>query len=89
MRGNGESGGQFTTLGIREHRDVYSIIHKLQKDYNAQEVFLYGRSMGAVAIMKFISVHNKSKGLIDRQKASCNKRDNSRFTISDSQEFLC
>ena len=55
MRGSGDSKGQFLTLGIREYKDLYCLIRKLQKDYKAEKIILYGRSMGAVALMKFIS----------------------------------
>ena len=55
MRGSGQSGSQFTTLGIKESSDVYFMIKELQLKYNCHNMLLYGRSMGAASIMKFIS----------------------------------
>ena len=59
MRASGNSEGQFTTLGIREYRDIHSLVRLLQKQFRAKQIMLYGRSMGAVSIMKFISEYCK------------------------------
>ena len=63
MRGSGQSGSQFTTLGIKESSDIYSLIKELQLKYKCQKMILYGRSMGAASIMKFIS--EKKNGIIN------------------------
>ena len=60
MRANGESKGKFCTLGIRESNDVYSMIVKLQELYECKKIVLYGRSMGAISVIKFI--HEGFKG---------------------------
>lgn len=55
MRASGDSGGQYTTLGVREHRDIHSLVRLLRTRFGAQQILLYGRSMGAVSIMKFVA----------------------------------
>lgn len=54
FRAHGNSGGQTTTIGIRESEDV-----KLAYDYAAgkdpRNIFLWGNSMGAVAIARAIA----------------------------------
>jgi predicted alpha/beta-fold hydrolase len=55
MRASGESKGKFCTLGIKESSDVYSMIIRLQELFDTKKIILYGRSMGAISIMKFIS----------------------------------
>ena len=62
MRANGQSKSQFCTLGIKESEDVNFLIKELQKKYYCKKIILYGRSMGAVSIMKFIN--DKKKGRI-------------------------
>jgi alpha-beta hydrolase superfamily lysophospholipase len=65
MRGSGQSGGQFTTLGVKESSDVYQMIKTLQRVYDCQNMILYGRSMGAASIMKFIDEHKKGNHNLD------------------------
>lgn len=66
MRGSGDSKGKFSTLGIKEYRDVYSIVKLLQNNYRVKNLVLYGRSMGAASIMKFIAEYKNGKRLILR-----------------------
>ena len=68
MRGSGDSKGQYSTLGIKEYRDVYSIVKLLQKNYRAKNIILYGRSMGAASIMKFVAEYRNGGTLIFRSK---------------------
>lgn len=60
-RGSGVSEGQFCTLGIRESRDIHSLVKHLQRLYRVETVLLYGRSMGAVSIMKFVSEFRRGR----------------------------
>ena len=66
MRGSGDSQGQFTTLGIKESLDICNLLKDLQKKFICKTVLLYGRSMGAASLMKFV-VENK-KGIINKIK---------------------
>jgi predicted alpha/beta-fold hydrolase len=61
MRACGQSEGEYCTLGVKESRDVEAVIEMLQEKYRARKFILYGRSMGAVSIMKYISENQKSK----------------------------
>ena len=54
MRGSGESEGEFCTLGIKEYKDVYSLMVTLAQRYKTKEVILFGRSMGAASVMNFV-----------------------------------
>jgi uncharacterized protein len=64
FRAHGNSGGNTTTMGIRETEEV-----KLAYDYVVQQgeknIFLYGSSMGAVVVMKAIADYQlNSSGVI-------------------------
>ena len=59
MRGCGESKGNFTTLGIKEYKDVHSLIKTMQKRFKTESLILYGRSMGAATLIKFITEFKK------------------------------
>ncbi|HMU44732.1 MAG TPA: alpha/beta hydrolase [Chitinophagaceae bacterium] len=54
FRGHGNSSGNTTTVGIRESEDV-KIAYDFVKSKGEDSVFLYGISMGAVAVIKAIS----------------------------------
>ena len=54
-RGSGESEAEFTTLGIKEYRDIHTLIKYLQRKLDIKEIILFGRSMGAASLMKFVA----------------------------------
>lgn len=71
FRGHGNSGGNTTTLGFRESEEV-----KLAYDYLQQSgehrIFLWGMSLGAVAITKAVSDYElKPAGLILEMPFAC------------------
>jgi pimeloyl-ACP methyl ester carboxylesterase len=66
LRASGNSEGSYCTLGIKEYQDIYNLIKILQSDFNTKRVLLYGRSMGAVSIMKFISEYHKGNHHLDK-----------------------
>lgn len=88
MRASGESGGEYTTLGIREHRDIHSLVQVLQNQFAAQKMILYGRSMGAVSIMNFVSKYCEGSltktGPCPRSRGSCSIRRFGRFDGSST-----
>ena len=47
--GSGESEGQYVTLGINEAKNVCTVIEFISKTKSINDIFLWGRSMGAVA----------------------------------------
>lgn len=66
--GCGQSEGEYITLGLKEKNDVRLVLQYIRKNFNQRNFVLYGRSMGAVAIIIYIH-ENKSevkrvKGLI-------------------------
>jgi len=62
--GSGGSEGNQTTLGFKESDEVKSVFDYLIKQ-GEKNIYLFGTSMGSVAIMKAISDYNiKPKGII-------------------------
>ena len=57
FRAHGNSGGRTTTMGIREAEDV-EVAYTYIKHKGETNIFLYGSSMGAVAVMKAIGDAN-------------------------------
>jgi uncharacterized protein len=55
-RGVGGSGGNDTTLGVREAADVAIAFRYAQKLATGKPVILYGASMGAVAVMRAVAI---------------------------------
>jgi uncharacterized protein len=55
-RGVGGSGGNDTTLGVREAADVAIAFRYAQKLATGKPVTLYGASMGAVAVMRAVAI---------------------------------
>jgi len=54
FRGHGNSSGHTTTIGIKESEDV-KLAYEYIKAKGENNIYLYGISMGAVAVMKAIS----------------------------------
>lgn len=50
QRGHGRSGGNQTTMGIREKADVYAWVDMAHREKLADRIILYGISMGATTI---------------------------------------
>ena len=59
--GTGNSEGEYVSLGHREQFDVLSIIRYLYTHYNIKKFILWGRSMGAVAAIKFCALLDELK----------------------------
>lgn len=51
--GAGQSEGDYVTLGYNEQNDVKSVVEFLRRELNIQKIILYGRSMGAVAALRY------------------------------------
>jgi uncharacterized protein len=56
FRGVGGSGGNDTTLGVREAKDVAIAFTYSQKQWAKKPMILYGASMGAVAVMRAVAI---------------------------------
>ena len=56
-RGTGNNQSEFVTLGLRESLDLDLIISYIIKENKYKEIFLWGRSMGAVAIISFLHLN--------------------------------
>jgi pimeloyl-ACP methyl ester carboxylesterase len=53
--GCGLSEGQYVSLGWFEPEDLKIIINHVKTNYKPHEIFLWGRSMGAVAALRYVS----------------------------------
>lgn len=53
--GCGLSEGEYISLGPKEKRDALIVIDYIRKEHNVGQVFLWGRSMGAVASIMLAS----------------------------------
>jgi len=51
QRGYGFSEGNKTTMGVKEQKDIFTWINKLNSDYKPEEIILFGVSMGAATVM--------------------------------------
>ncbi len=58
FRGSGESTGSSTTLGHDEAEDVARAVSFAEEFLNHSRVILYGKSMGAAAILRAVHVYN-------------------------------
>ena len=56
FRGSGGSSGSVTTIGYREADDVAEAVNYARKTFNPRETVLYGRSMGAAAVLRAVSL---------------------------------
>jgi pimeloyl-ACP methyl ester carboxylesterase len=57
FRGSGGSSESYTTLGVHEAEDVAAAVRYAQGKLSHVNVFLFGRSMGAAAILRAIHAH--------------------------------
>lgn len=60
FRGSGGSSENYTTIGYSEAEDVGATITYIHEDSDDQPLIVYGRSMGAAAILRALHIH-KSK----------------------------
>ena len=58
FNGCGKSGGEYVTLGWKEHDDLEVLINILTKEYRATQIALWGRSMGAVTSIMYAKRHS-------------------------------
>ena len=56
FRGSGGSGGASTTVGYREADDVADAVAYAQRTFQPRRTVLYGRSMGAAAALRAVSL---------------------------------
>lgn len=61
--GSGLSDGDYISLGVRESEDLDAVIENIVKTTPIKDLFLWGRSMGAVTALLFAS-YGKHRGLL-------------------------
>lgn len=57
FRGSGGSSEDYTTIGYLEAEDVAAVVSDTRSESTAGPLILYGRSMGAAAILRAMSAH--------------------------------
>lgn len=57
FRGSGGSSESYTTVGVHEAEDVAAAVHYARRELSHSNVFLFGRSMGAAAILRAVHAH--------------------------------
>lgn len=66
--GNGKSSAPFVTLGFKEKDDLLSVITHCKEKFGYSEIYLWGRSMGAAAILlmlaKYQAVQQMIRGVV-------------------------
>ena len=58
--GCGLSGGHYVSLGWYEHEDIKIVIDQAKHLFQPSDIFLWGRSMGAVASCRYAKIHKNS-----------------------------
>lgn len=51
--GYGSSEGEYSTLGMKEHKDLRAVVTYLRECLDIEDIYLWGRSMGAVTSILF------------------------------------
>jgi pimeloyl-ACP methyl ester carboxylesterase len=59
--GYGDSQGEFGTLGLKEHDDLRCVIDYLRETLDIEDIYLWGRSMGAVTCILYDSYHKNQE----------------------------
>ncbi len=64
LSGCGLSDGFYVTLGAHEKWDVLELVKYVYKTYKESNFMIWGRSMGAVAAIKFYTLFQDQKEVI-------------------------
>ena len=74
--GCGLSDGEYVTLGAKEKEDLRAVVEFLMHRYYVKKFFFWGRSMGAVTILRFLGTYCGDKegrrGVRSKSVACCN-----------------
>ena len=68
--GSGVSEGDYTSMGVGEAEDLQSVLHEIKKKFGVSEFTLWGRSMGAVTALYYLTKHY----LMDHQQSGITVR---------------
>ena len=59
--GYGDSQGEYSTLGLKEHEDLRCVIDFLRESLDIEDIYLWGRSMGAVTAIWYDALHKNQE----------------------------
>lgn len=80
FRGSGDSSERYTTVGYREADDVVAAIRYAAEKLGMHAPILYGRSMGACAVLRALALHDSAvtavvlEGVFDRMLTTVKQR---------------
>ena len=86
--GCGLSEGKNVTLGIKEAEDLRLIVNTLIQIYKTEEIYLWGRSMGAVTAIHYLHYLDKVKKDIDFKYKQLRKMHNYRKSLSEAKPIV-
>jgi len=59
--GSGQSQGEYVTLGVNEADDLNDVIEFSWTEFKIDRFVLWGRSMGAVTIIKYLNIYHPNQ----------------------------
>ncbi|WP_400078097.1 alpha/beta hydrolase [Winogradskyella sp. R77965] len=81
LRGFGESEGRFTTYGVKEKKDIQSLIDELYKHKDIEPIGVWGSSIGGAVAMQAMGIEKRIKfGIIECTMTDFRTSMNSYFT---------
>lgn len=93
--GCGKSKGEFVTLGINEAQDLVEIVLTMKRAFGYEEIYLWGRSMGAVSIIRMlhhvqykVAELKEKRGLLSACKKAFSKSSREISDIADKLNKL-
>ena len=86
--GCGLSEGKNVTLGIKEAEDLKLVVNTLIQIYKTEEIYLWGRSMGAVTAIHYLHYLDKVRKDIDFKYKQLRKLHNYRKSLSQAKPIV-
>ena len=68
--GAGLSQGKYVSLGYHEKYDIQAVLEHITSKFNIKKFILWGRSMGAAAAIKFMSLNSSSSNYTSTSSSS-------------------
>ena len=76
FRGCGNTTDEFVTLGLREKIDLEIVLNAIDEAIKPKRIYLWGRSMGAVSIIHFLTEFLNKKSKQNKIKINLHNLDN-------------
>ena len=86
--GCGVSKGEFVTLGLNEAEDLKAIIQHMYTEHGYRDVYLWGRSMGAVSILHLLHGFKRLKRERRRNELRIERYEKARLKSADPKSII-